>query len=103
MRGTKKPSLFPRFYVIIRSRTQERVVAFIQTSTGFEEADMTVVKEKIKAKNGVLHMNLPDEFKDKIDEVVVKIESEIEKKLMIDSIRIDTSKWKFNRDGSPCG
>ena len=77
---------------------QERVVAFIQTSTAFEEADMTVVKEKIKAKNGVLHMNLPDEFKDKMVEVVVKIESEIEKKLMIDSIRIDTSKWKFNRD-----
>jgi len=30
--------------------------------------------------------------------VVVKIESEVEKKLMIDSIKIDTSKWKFNRD-----
>ena len=64
---------------------------------------MTVVKEKIKAKNGVLHMNLPDEFKDKMVEVVVKIESEIEKKLMIDSIRIDTSKWKFNRDEISCG
>lgn len=59
---------------------------------------MTVVKEKIKAKNGVLHMNLPEEFRDKMVEVVVKIESEIEKKLMIDTIRIDTSKWKFNRD-----
>jgi len=43
-------------------------------------------------------MNLPDEFKDKMVEVVVKIESEIEKKLMIDTIRIDTTKWKFNRD-----
>jgi len=59
---------------------------------------MTVVKEKIRAKNGVLHMNLPDEFKDKMVEVVVKIESEIEKKLMIDTVGIDTSKWKFNRD-----
>jgi predicted Zn-dependent protease with MMP-like domain len=65
---------------------------------GFEEAKMTVVKEKIKAKNGVLHMNLPEEFRDKMVEVVVKIESEIEKRLMIDTIRIDTSKWKFNRD-----
>lgn len=64
----------------------------------FEEANMTVVKEKIKAKNGVLHMKLPDEFKDKTVEVVVRIESEIEKKLMLDTIRIDTSKWKFNRD-----
>lgn len=59
---------------------------------------MIVVKEKIRAKNGVLHMNLPDEFKNKIVEVVVKIESELGKKLMIDTIRIDTSKWKFNRD-----
>ena len=57
-----------------------------------------MVKEKIKAKNGILHMNLPDEFKDKMVDVVVKIENEIEKKLMIDSIKIDTSKWKFNRD-----
>lgn len=63
-----------------------------------KEAVMIVVKEKIKAKNGVLHMNLPDEFKDKVVEVVVKIESEIEKKLKIDTIRIDTLKWKFNRD-----
>ena len=59
---------------------------------------MIIVKETIKAKNGVLHMNLPDEFKDKMVEVVVKIEREVEKKLMIDSIKIDTSKWKFNRD-----
>jgi predicted Zn-dependent protease with MMP-like domain len=64
----------------------------------YEEAVMTVVKEKVKVKNGVLHMNLPDEFKDKMVEVVVKIESEVAKKLMIDSIKIDTSKWKFNRD-----
>jgi predicted Zn-dependent protease with MMP-like domain len=56
------------------------------------------VKEKIKAKNGVLHLNLPEEFRDKMVEVVVRIESEIEKKLMIDSIKIDTSKWRFNRD-----
>ena len=59
---------------------------------------MTVVKEKIKAKNGILHMNLPDEFKDKMVDVVVKIESGVVKKLMLDSIKIDTSKWKFNRD-----
>jgi hypothetical protein len=93
--STKKPSLFSRFYVIIRSRTGGCIHSGY---TGFEEADMTVVREKIKAKNGVLHMNLPDEFKDKMVEVVVKIESAIEKKLMIDTIKIDTTKWKFNRD-----
>jgi hypothetical protein len=35
--------------------------------------------------------------------VVVTIESEIVKKLLIDTIRIDTSKWKFNRDEISCG
>ena len=61
------------------------------------------MKKKVKAKNGVLRMNLPDEFKDKMVEVVVKIDSEIEKKLMLDTIRIDTTKWKFNRDEISCG
>ncbi len=60
---------------------------------------MTVVKkEKIRAKNGVLHITLPDEFKDKTVEVLVRIESKIEKKLLIDTIKIDTKKWKFNRE-----
>ena len=64
----------------------------------FKEADMTVVKEKVKVKNGVLHMNLPDEFKDKMVEVVVRIDSDIHRKLMIDTVKIDTTKWKFNRE-----
>ncbi len=59
---------------------------------------MLTVKNKIKAKDGILTMRLPDEFKDKIVEVVVTVESEIEKKLMIDTIKIDTTQWKFNRD-----
>ncbi|MFZ3090223.1 MAG: hypothetical protein WA240_06355 [Nitrospirota bacterium] len=59
---------------------------------------MIVVKEKIKAKDGVIHINLPDEFKDKTVEVVVRVESEIEKKLLIDTIKIDTKEWKFDRE-----
>lgn len=58
---------------------------------------MLIVKNKVKVENGVLHMMLPDEFKDKIVEVVVTVETEIKKKLLIDTIKIDTTKWRFNR------
>jgi len=59
---------------------------------------MLTVKNKIRAKDGILTMQLPDEFKDKIVDVFVTVESEIEKKLMIDTIKIDTTQWKFNRE-----
>lgn len=39
---------------------------------------MISIKDKVKAEDGILHMKLPDEFKNKVVEVVVKIE-EIEK------------------------
>jgi len=59
---------------------------------------MLIVKDKVKVEDGILHMKLPDEFKDKIVEVVVKIEMDIEEKLLIDKINIDTTSWKFDRD-----
>ena len=59
---------------------------------------MSILKSKIKVTDGILHMQLPDEFKDKVVEVIVKTEDEIPKKLMIDSIKIDTARWKFNRE-----
>ncbi|MCL4456792.1 MAG: hypothetical protein M1147_12140 [Nitrospirae bacterium] len=58
---------------------------------------MIIAKDKIKAQDGMLHMKLPDEFKNKVVEVVVKIEG-IEEKLMIDTIKIDTREWRFNRE-----
>jgi predicted Zn-dependent protease with MMP-like domain len=59
---------------------------------------MVVLKNRVKVEDGILHMKLPEEFKDKIVEVVIKVENEIAKKLLIDTIRIDTTKWKFNRE-----
>ena len=59
---------------------------------------MLIVKDKVKVEDGILHMKLPDEFKDKIVEVAVKIEMDIEKKMLIDTIKIDTTSWKFDRD-----
>jgi len=58
---------------------------------------MVVLKSRVK-EDGILHMKLPEEFKDKTVEVVVKVENEIAKKLLIDTVRIDTTKWKFNRE-----
>jgi len=59
---------------------------------------MSVLKSKIKITDGILHMQLPDEFRDKVVDVIVRTENEITSKLMIDSIKINTAKWKFNRE-----
>ena len=59
---------------------------------------MNILKDRVKAKNGILRIQLPEEFKDKIVEIVVKTESEVSKRLLIDKIKIDTTKWKFNRE-----
>ncbi len=59
---------------------------------------MGILKSKIKVTDGILHMQLPAEFKDKVVEVIVKTEDEITTKLMINSIKIDTTRWKFNRE-----
>ena len=53
---------------------------------------MGILKSKIKVTDGILHMQLPDEFKYKVVEVIVKTEDEITTKLMIDSIKIDTTR-----------
>lgn len=59
---------------------------------------MNILKDRVKAKNGILRIQLPEEFKDKIVEIVVKTESEVSKRLLMDKIQIDTTKWKFNRE-----
>lgn len=59
---------------------------------------MTILKEIIKVKDGVLQMKLPDEFRDKTVEIVITVSDDIEKKLLIDNVKIDTKKWKFNRE-----
>jgi hypothetical protein len=55
-------------------------------------------KSKVKAQEGIIHIQLPDEFKDKIVDVVVQTEDEIIQKLLLDTIQLDTTGWKFNRD-----
>ncbi len=59
---------------------------------------MVIVKDKMKAKNGEIHIKLPEEFKDRMVEVVVRLEDEVVKNLLIDKVKIDTTEWKFNRE-----
>jgi len=59
---------------------------------------MVIVKNKMKAKDGIIQIKLPDEYRDKTVEVEVRLENEIVKKLLIDRVKIDTRQWKFNRE-----
>jgi hypothetical protein len=59
---------------------------------------MLIAKEKVKVSDGIVKMKLPEEYRDKTVEVIIRIESEIEKKLLSDAIKIDTLSWKFKRD-----
>ena len=59
---------------------------------------MILVKSKIKTDDNVLHIKLPEGFKNKTVEVIVRTENEIAKKLLIDTDKIDTAKWKFKRE-----
>lgn len=59
---------------------------------------MLIAKEKVKVSDGIVHMKLPEEYRDKTVEVIIRIESEIEKKLLSDTIKIDTLSWKFRRE-----
>lgn len=59
---------------------------------------MIFVKNKIKITDGVLTLQLPDEFNDKTVDVIIKTENDLKEKLLIDTIMIDTTKWKFDRE-----
>lgn len=59
---------------------------------------MIFKKSRVKAEQGVIRIELPEEFKDKIVDVVVQTEDELTKKLLLDTIEIDTTKWKFCRE-----
>jgi hypothetical protein len=60
---------------------------------------MVIGRNKMKAKDGIIQIKLPDEYKDKTVEVEVRLENEIAEKLLIDRVKIDTRTWKLNREG----
>ena len=59
---------------------------------------MIIVKKEAKTKDGVLHIELPNEFKDKPLEITVRLKRDIEAEICADRIKIDTRRWRFNRE-----
>jgi hypothetical protein len=57
-----------------------------------------VLKKEVKAKDKVLTIELPDEFKGKEVEITVRLKREIEKEILADQIQVDTTKWKISRE-----
>ena len=56
-----------------------------------------VIRQEIKVKNRTLQIELPEGFKDKSVEAIIRLKRDIEKEILADKIKIDTTQWKFDR------
>jgi hypothetical protein len=59
---------------------------------------MLVLRKEAKVKDKILVIELPKEFNEQDVEIIIRLKSEIEKEILSDQIKIDTTKWKFNRE-----
>jgi hypothetical protein len=59
---------------------------------------MHVHRDTVKSENGLLVIHLPEDFINKTLKVEVTIEEGLEDRLLMNDIRIDTSKWRFRRE-----
>ena len=59
---------------------------------------MILIRQKVKVEDGIINIRLPDDFKDSVVDVVVKTEDDLSARLMLNTVKIDTTKWKFNRE-----
>ncbi|MBE0428208.1 MAG: hypothetical protein IBX72_16430 [Nitrospirae bacterium] len=59
---------------------------------------MLIIKKESKVEDKFLTIELPDEFKNQNVEIIVRLQRDIEKSLLVDQIRVDTKKWKFLRE-----
>ncbi|MBS3948534.1 MAG: hypothetical protein KGZ57_09625 [Dethiobacter sp.] len=59
---------------------------------------MLIVKKESRVRNKSLIIELPEEFKDRDVEITIRLKRDIERDLLTDQIKIDTKKWKFDRD-----
>jgi len=57
---------------------------------------MSVVKKESKVTRH-LTIELPDEFNEH-DFEIIRLKRDIEKEILADQIKVDTRKWKFNRE-----
>lgn len=59
---------------------------------------MLVHRNTVKSDDGLLIIHLPTDFINKTLNVEVTVEEELEDRLLMNAIRIDTSKWRFHRE-----
>ncbi len=59
---------------------------------------MPAIKKELRARDKFLTIELPEEFRNQKIEILIRLKEEIEKELLADKIKIDTTKWKFNRE-----
>jgi len=59
---------------------------------------MHVHRDKVKSEDGLLVIHLPKDFINKTLNVEVTVDEGLEDRLLMNTIRIDTSKWRFRRE-----
>ena len=59
---------------------------------------MSVIRKESKIIDKFLTIELPDEFKEHDVEITIRLKRDIEKEILADQIKVDTRKWRFNRE-----
>jgi hypothetical protein len=59
---------------------------------------MLVIKKESKVMDKFITIELPDEFKEHEVEITIRLKRDIEKEILADQIKVDTKKWRFNRE-----
>jgi hypothetical protein len=57
-----------------------------------------IIKKEMKIDDKILTIELPEEFKGREVEITIRLKESIEKEILADQIKVDTTKWKFNRE-----
>ena len=59
---------------------------------------VSIIKKEVKVENRILTIELPEEFKGQENEITIRLKENIEKEILADQIKIDTTNWKFDRE-----
>jgi hypothetical protein len=57
-----------------------------------------IIKKEMKIDDKILTIELPEEFRGQEVEITIRLKESIEKEILADQIKVDTTKWKFNRE-----
>ena len=59
---------------------------------------VSIIKKEVRVENRILTIELPEEFKGQEIEITIRLKENIEKEILADQIKIDTTNWKFDRE-----